>query len=137
MGRIRRAFAPLLMAAALVGSTFVIAGPADATLQLVQPAPSTPATFVGNGGYSADGLGQNETGGTVQADVPAGSTVVQAYLYGTYSRTLPSTADLTLDFDGTSVVLSALANSEPGNSVLSTARADVTSQVATKVGSGG
>jgi hypothetical protein len=125
------------MAAALVGSTFVIAGPADATLQLVQPAPSTPATFVGNGGYSADGLGQNGTGGTVQADVPTGSTVVQAYLYGTYWGTVPTAADLTLDFDGTSVALSLLPNSEPGNSTLSTARADVTAQVATKVGGGG
>ena len=52
-----------------------------------------PATFVGHGGYSADGLGQdNTTGGTVQAEVPAGSTVVQAYLYGTYEPA-PGTVD--------------------------------------------
>ncbi len=113
-------------------------GPASATLNLVQPTPSTPATFVGHGGYSADGLGQNTTGGTVQAEVPAGSTVVQAYLYGTYNGDPdPTTADLTFDFDGTTVVLSTLPNSEPGNSGLATARADVTAQVAAKVGSGG
>jgi hypothetical protein len=71
--------------------------------------------------------------------VPAGSTVVQAYLYGTYFN---STADLdveqrTLDFDGSTVVLDTLANSEPGRAGLITARADVKTQVAAKVGSGG
>ncbi len=85
MGRLRRACAPLLLSAALVGAMLVSSGPASATLNLLKPAPATPATFVGHGGYSADGLGQdNTTGGTVQAEVPAGSTVVQAYLYGTY-----------------------------------------------------
>jgi hypothetical protein len=138
MGRFRRALAPILLAGALVASLVVAAGPADATLQLVQPAPATPATFVGNGGYSADGLGQVGTGGTVQAEVPTGSTVEQAYLYGTYwGNAAPALADRTLDFDGTSVVLELLPNSEPGNSALATARADVTGQVATKVGTGG
>jgi Domain of unknown function DUF11 len=139
MGRLRRACAPLLLSAALVGAMFVSSGPASATLQLLKPAPAIPATFVGHGGYSADGLGQdNTTGGTVQAEVPAGSTVVQAYLYGTYfDDPTPTEADRTIDFDGTTVVLDFLANSEPGNSGLSTARGDVTAQVAAKVGSGG
>ena len=112
--------------------------PARASLVLLQPEPSVPATFVGNGGYSSDGLGQDTTGGTVQAEVPPGSTVAQAYLYGTYNgNTAPSEADRTIDFDGTDVVLQTLPNSEPGNSELSTARAEVTSLVAAKVGGGG
>lgn len=115
--------------------------PVDATLLLLKPSPTDPATFSGKGGYSADGLGQNVTGGTVQAQVPAGSTVVQAYLYGTYfgasGGPAPALADRTLDFDGTNVVLQTLPNSEPSTYSLYTARADVTAQVATKVGSGG
>jgi hypothetical protein len=116
-----------------------MAVPANATLQVVTPNPAVPSTFVGNGGYSADGLGQNETGGTVQAEVPVGSTVVRAYLYGTYNGSNLDLAELdrTLDFDGTGVVLGTLLNSEVGNSGLITARADVTAQVAAKVGSGG
>lgn len=138
MGRLRRMGAHLLLATALVGAMLVTANPASATLQLLKPTPSSPATFSGHGGYSADGLGQNGTGGTVQAEVPAGSTVVQAYLYGTYNgAATPVLADRTLNFDGTTVVLDFLANSEPGNSSLATARGDVTAQVAAKVGSGG
>lgn len=115
-----------------------LAAVADASLLLVQPDPAVPATFVGHGGYSADGLGQNGTGGVVRAEVPAGSTVVQAYLYGTYFRNAnPSLADRTIDLDGTMVVLTKLSQSSPGGSNLSTARADVKSQVATKVGGGG
>jgi Tol biopolymer transport system component len=112
---------------------------AHATLQLLKQNPSDPATFSGKGGYSADGLGQDgTTGGTLQAEVPAGSTVVQAYLYGSYFfNTAPDASQRTIDFDGTDVVLNTLPNSEPGNSDLSTARATVTSQVAAKVGSGG
>jgi hypothetical protein len=112
---------------------------AHATLKLLKQNPSDPATFSGKGGYSADGLGQDgTTGGTVQAQVPGGSTVVQAYLYGSYFfNTAPDASERTIDFDGTNVVLSTLPNSEPGNSNLSTARATVTSQVSAKVGSGG
>ena len=113
---------------------------AHATLQLLKQNPSDPATFSGKGGYSADGLGQDgTTGGTVQAQVPAGSTVVQAYLYGSYFfNTAPDATQRTIDFDGTNVVLTTRPNSEPGDCCdLSTARATVTSQVAAKVGSGG
>jgi len=125
----------------LVGSLGLVTGslPSGATLQLLKPNASSPATFVGHGGYSADGLGQDGPGGTVQAEVPAGSTVVQAYLYGTYFfDTDPTAEERTLNFDGTTVVLTKLANSEPGPCCeLSTARATVTAQVAQKVGSGG
>ena len=73
MRRIALGGLTLLMAVLLGGAI----ESADATLLLLKPNPADPATFVGHGGYSADGLGQNfSTGGTVQADVPAGSTVV-------------------------------------------------------------
>jgi hypothetical protein len=113
---------------------------ARADLRLLKPSPTDAATFVGRGGYSADGLGQNGTGGNVQADVPAGSTVVQAYLYASYFFTptpIPA-ADLTIDFDGTVVTLGELTNAAPGPCCsLRSARADVTAQVAAKVGGGG
>src|SRR3954453_22116926 len=83
---------PLHSLGAVCASCFVVAAllalglpsVASASLTLLKPSPSDQATFHGNGGYSADGLGQYGTGGAVQADVPAGSTVVQAYLYGSY-----------------------------------------------------
>ena len=73
---------PIVVLAALAA----LCVPATATLHLLQPDGAVPATFVGRGGVSTDGLGQSGGGGTIQADVPAGSTVVQAYLYATYSR---------------------------------------------------
>jgi hypothetical protein len=90
--------------------------------------------FTGHGGYSADGLGQNGTGGTVEAEVPAGSTVQKAFLYGTYYFTsAPDLTERTIDFDGTMVETTQI--SSVGS--LSTTRADVTAQVAAKVGGGG
>jgi hypothetical protein len=83
--------------------------------------------------YSADGLGQNGVGGLIQADVPPGSTVQQAFLYGTYFNANPSLADRTIDFDGTLVVTTKIAQV---NTFLATTRADVTAQVAAKVGGG-
>ncbi len=75
----RRLFVALLFVV-LAFALAVLAGrpTANANLQLVEPAPPDPATFVGNGGYSADGLGQNGIGGTIQADVAAGSTAMTA-----------------------------------------------------------
>jgi hypothetical protein len=89
--------------------------------------------FTGHGGYSADGLGQNGVGGTVQAEVPPGSTVQKAFLLGTYFTSAPDLAQRTIDFDGTIVETTQI--STVGS--LSTTRAEVTAQVAAKVGSGG
>jgi len=96
---------------------------------------STSYVFSGKGGYSADGLGQKQAGGTLQADVPAGSTVKKAFLYGTYSGgTDPPEAQRTIDFDGTTVVTTKIGDD---GTFLATTRADVTAQVAAKVGDGG
>lgn len=126
--RARAVIAAAVLTAALVPAT------AGASLTLLKPNPTDPATFVGTGGYSADGLGQFTVGGVVSAEVPAGSTVQQAYLYGTYFTFEPSAADKTIDLDGTLVVLTKISGV---NVFLSTARADVTAQVAAKVGAGG
>ena len=75
------------------------------------------------------------TGGTIQAEVPTGSTVKKAFLYGTYfGGTNPSDLQRTIAFDGTTIVTAKIGDD---GSNLATARADVTAQVAAKVGSGG
>jgi hypothetical protein len=125
---------------AVLATLAALCVPATATLQLLQPDPAVPATFVGRGGVSTDGLGQVGGGGTIQAEVPAGSTVVQAYLYGayTYNADNPSEADRTISIDGTNNVLTTLPGGVPDPTTpMATARADITAQVAAKVGSGG
>ncbi|HEX9713623.1 MAG TPA: PEP-CTERM sorting domain-containing protein [Actinomycetota bacterium] len=128
-------------AALLALSMLVIAAaalPGQASLESVEE--DGGAAFIGRGWYSADGLGQFTGGGTVQADVPAGSTVEAAYLYASYyftSSPIPE-SQRTIDFDGTTVVLEQLMHAAPGPCCsLRSARADVTDQVAAKVGSGG
>ncbi len=60
--------------------------------------------------------------------------MVQAFLYGSYFGTTdPDLTQRTIDFDGTVVVLTKIGE----NVTLSAARADVTGQVAAKVGGGG
>src|SRR3954468_2902890 len=105
-----------------------------ASLQLVQPDQNVAATFRGHGGYSSDGLGQVDVGGTIQAQVPAGSTVVRAYLYGTYVQSAAPVVpdDTTIDVHGTNVVVWVLPQS---TSEFTTTRGDVTAIVAAKVGS--
>jgi hypothetical protein len=91
-------------------------------------------TFIGHGGYSADGLGQLTAGGTIQAEVPASSTVVGAWLY---AATVGGGDTTALGFDGNAVTLTPLAQTDPAGYSFSTTRADVTSIVAPKVGGGG
>jgi hypothetical protein len=67
--------------------------------------------------------------------VPAGSTVEQAYLYGTYTDETPDPAELDIDFDGTMVTLTDLGP-DPAT-YLDTARADVTAEAAAVIGDGG
>lgn len=99
---------------------------------LVQGTGFPPVTFNGHGGYSADALGQASPGGTVEAQVPGGSTVVLAYLYAATSAVVGS---VDIDFDGTLVTLNQLPYNNRSSE--SSYRADVTAQVSAKVGSGG
>ncbi|HVF11513.1 MAG TPA: DUF3344 domain-containing protein, partial [Actinomycetota bacterium] len=118
-----------------------ISGTAGASLELVKPDPTKAVTFFGHGGYSADALGQNlvnpESAGSVEAEVPAGSTVFLARLYGTYIGGTKGTLtpeQRTINFDGTNVLLSEMAQNE--HTDIATAVADVSSQVTAKVTSG-
>ena len=66
------------------------------------------ATFSGNGGYSADGIGMNpSTSGPISADIPAGSTVVDAFLYATTTFN-PALASVTVELDDVSYTLSPM-----------------------------
>lgn len=88
--------------------------------------------------YSADGLGSLAGAGTIQAEVPPGSTVQKAFLYQTFFfNTSPSAAQRTVNFDGTNVTTTQLPHAAPGPCcLLASSRADVTTQVATKIGGG-
>ena len=130
MRRISIVLAVLIAAAVFIA---IRSSHSEATLDLLLPG-ADPVTFIGNGGYSADGLGQISAGGTIQAEVPAGSTVVGAWLYATTVGGGDTTA---LGFDGNAVTLTPLAQTDPAGYSFSTTRADVTSIVAAKVGGGG
>ena len=112
----------------------MIPGVADAHLTVLRPSPSDAVTFHGHGGYSTDG---GYPGSVVRAEVPAGSTVEQAYLYGTYATysAQPLTSpQRTIDFDGTNVEMTEIEND---GGILPSTRANVTAQVAAKVQGGG
>ena len=117
----------LLLGALALTAVLLPAAAANATLQL---APNSPHS--GKVGYSADGLGQFGAGGSLQAEVPAGSTVVKAWLHGTSQPS--QSAAVVINFDGTNVPLALTPTQTGGFFPSSTARADVTNQVKTKVG---
>ncbi len=68
-------------------------------LKLEEPDPvgSPGVTFFGHGGYSADGLGQAGDGGTIQAQIPAGSKIEEAYLYASNNFCRPADEEVSLD----------------------------------------
>lgn len=105
--------------------------PEHGTLYLVKPAPTAPATFTGRGGYSADGT--SGPSGLLTAAVPPGSSVEQAYLYAYIQNANPTASESTVTFDGLPVLTAKL---DDYAITLSSARADVTPQVAAKVGTG-
>jgi len=89
--------------------------------------------FSGKGGYSLDGCGTNSPPCSVDADVPAGSTVEKAYVYVVSFNDLGP--DETINFDGTSILVTKLPQNN--HAFLDSYRADVTTEVAAKVGGGG
>src|SRR5919109_509831 len=123
---------------AAVVAAFAAPSVARASLILLKPNPSVAATFIGRGVYPSDGLGQTAAGGTIQAEVPPGSRVVHAYLYGAYySLQGPVPAgDFVINFDGANITFAKLQTLARGTFELTSARADVTAQVAAKVGGG-
>ena len=91
-------------------------------------------TFNGRGNWSLDGAGSNVTPvGTIDAVVPAGSTVEKAFLYSSLNS---PTIVPTVSFDGT-VISGAEWTALGSDAGLQAYRTDVTAQVAAKIGSGG
>lgn len=80
-------------------------------------------TYVGNVGVSTDGLGTLEPGGIISASVPAGATVLNAYLY---SSMTPTTTAAGGSLNGNALVYTPLG---ANNINLQAYRADVTSIV--------
>ena len=88
-------------------------------------------TFVGSVGVSTDGMGSSTNSGTLTANVPAGATVLGAYLYAGvfFDTTIPGANT----FGGTAV---SYADLGVNAGFLRAARADVTSIVAPIVNGG-
>lgn len=107
------------IALGLLAGLALSAGPAAASLTSFQ-------TFVGNVGYSSDGFGSLSQSGTISASVPAGSTVLAAYLYTSmFSNSSGAGAGATLD--GSAVSFGPTVAQSPSCCGLSMTRADVTS----------
>jgi hypothetical protein len=90
-------------------------------------------TITGNVGYSSDGFGSQDQTGTISASIPAGATILEAYLYtSTFNFDVGSAVDaadgttlngVALDFTSLGVNTDACCSLEAG-------RADVTAIVA-------
>jgi hypothetical protein len=118
----------------LLASAVLLGGRLDG----VQASLITSYQFNGNGNWSIDGVGGNQPIGGIGAFVPLGSTVEKAFLYSTTwnnnNTFIPS-----VNFDGTTISGAAWTSLglNPGSPFgLKAFRADVTSQVATEIGSG-
>ncbi|GAA5218078.1 DUF3344 domain-containing protein [Corallincola platygyrae] len=74
--------------------TLAVSGMASASL-------TTFKTYVGNYGVSSDGWGGTSQSGTISASVPAGATVVAAYLYSAMYGSAPAMGDV--NFNGTNI----------------------------------
>jgi hypothetical protein len=124
-------FSPVrAVATAAAVCAMAAAGSAHAALTTFQ-------TFVGNYGVSTDGWGSVTQQGTIRASVPAGATVVGAYLYtSTFNFGNPFTPGGSLG--GTTVTYSTNLGTIPSPACcnLTAYRADVTSIVKPVVDSG-
>jgi len=107
--------------ALVLTATLLYPAAADASL-------SEFATFVGTYGVSTDGFGSTTQSGTISAEVPAGATVVAAYLYtATFSFSGPQAVGGTLD--GSPIAYGPAVAQVPSCCGLSSNRADVTAIV--------
>jgi len=114
----------------------LLAGLAGSTA-LVHASLTSSYQFNGEGNWSIDAIGSNLTPvGSVDASVPAGSAIEKAFLYSAQTPFqdpfVPS-----INFDGTVYSDGAWTFLGENDVGLSAYRADVTAQVAAKVGAGG
>ncbi|WP_310485018.1 PEP-CTERM sorting domain-containing protein [Chamaesiphon sp. VAR_48_metabat_403] len=91
--------------------------------------------FNGNGNWSLDGVGGNNSPvGNIDAFVPLGSTIQRAFLYSSLQG---SSSAPTVNFDGTTYSGAAWTSlGTTSSSSLTAFRTDVTAQVAARVGNG-
>lgn len=110
-----------------IGTALLGAGAANAAL-------STSYTFNGNGNWSLDGCGSNNSNPvcTIDAVVPSGSTIQAAFLYSTLYTT---SVVPTVTFSGQTYSGAQWTNLG-ANGYLNAYRTDVTAQVAAAVGGG-
>lgn len=133
-----------ILKAAAVLATALMASGASASLIPVE-------IFNGRVGVSIDGLGSNNSPvGNIQADIPAGSTILRAYLYsaGTPYPWYSDSPRTLADYNGAGITLQgnaitnfsalvgAISTPRPDIGQWYTARADVTSVVTSLVGAG-
>jgi hypothetical protein len=85
-------------------------------------------TFVGTVGYSSDGFGSTTQSGIISASVPAGSTVLAAYLY-TSTNNNGSLSGVGGTLGGTTVSYTSLGTNLDACCSLTAGRTDVTSIV--------
>ncbi len=90
-------------------------------------------SFVGNVAMSTDGFGSVSNSGTISASVPAGSTVVAAYLY---SSTFGTLGTPTVTLDGSAVSFGPRVANTTACCSLASFRADVTGIAASKINGG-
>jgi hypothetical protein len=115
--------------AAAVTAALAAASSAQAGLDLAYQ-------FNGTGSWSVDAVGSNQDPvGSVGALVPAGSTVVKAFFYSSIIPDQNFTPSVS--FDGVTYDAAAWTDLGANDIGLRAWRADVTSQVAAKVGGGG
>lgn len=122
-------------AAAAVGVAFALLGTSAAASLM------SSYQFNGKGNWSLDGIGGNTTPvGDIAALVPVGSTVEKAFLYSSLHSFTGPLVNPTVVFDGTvygAAEFSSLGSFSPDSMLtLGAYRADVTAQVAAKIGSG-
>lgn len=123
---------PRTLAVAIAAAGLLAVGNAHASLASFQ-------TFVGNYGVSTDGFGSLSNSGIISASVPAGATVVAAYLYTAVFRNQAHTG-VGGTLNGNAVAYGpSVPNTSPtalGCCALSSARADVTAIVAPVINGG-
>jgi hypothetical protein len=111
----------VIVGVALLALALFAPRPAEASLSVFQ-------TYVGNYGVSTDGFGSTTQSGTISASIPAGATVVGAYLYtSTYFNNSPSGIGGTLN--GQAVNYATNLGTTSACCTLTAFRADVTSIV--------
>lgn len=118
----------LLSTAAVATAACGFASPAFAALEPFQ-------SYTGKIGYSSDGWGGLDQSGVISANVPVGSTVIAAYLYtATFSN--PSHAGVGATLNGSPVTFGAPVPNGDACCGIASARADVTSIVASAINGG-